>query len=201
MVQHVATMWAASDDVASWVTERLRDARMGVLRWMAPWLEGSFDAPALGRRLLEVCYQGELRPEAQDRAEMIFQAQAGHFRATFPEVLEAGARDGLLERVGEGCYRLARPASGAERGRWRRHFRRSKHRATLRWFKHMATFANWLPYIVRKVERHTGKPIHLTTLERKLPLIFLWPRAVHVLLSRPPRQDAVRSGEGGEARS
>ena len=56
------------------------------------------------------------------------------------------------------------------------------------WFKHMVTFANWLPYIVRKVERHTGRTIELTPLERKLPLIFLWPRAIHVLLTRPRRE-------------
>ena len=57
-----------------------------------------------------------------------------------------------------------------------------------RWFKHMVTFANWLPYIVRKVERHTGRRIHLTLVERKLPIIFLWPRAIYVLWTRPRRE-------------
>jgi hypothetical protein len=70
----------------------------------------------------------------------------------------------------------------------RRYFRRSKARATLRWLKHVVTFSNWLPYVVRKVERHTGRTIELTTLERKLPLIFLWPRAIHVLVTRPRRE-------------
>jgi hypothetical protein len=49
----------------------------------------------------------------------------------------------------------------------------------------VVTFANWLPYVVRKVERHTGRTIELTRLERKLPLLFLWPRAFHVLLTKP----------------
>ena len=85
-------------------------------------------------------------------------------------------------------YSPAQPVSATERRRWRRHFARSKARATLRWFKHMVTFANWLPYIVNKVERHTGRTIRLTTLEKKLPIIFLWPRAIHVLLTRPRRE-------------
>ena len=55
----------------------------------------------------------------------------------------------------------------------------------------MVTFANWLPYIQRKVERHTGRTIHLTRLERALPIVFLWPRAIWILLSRPGRE--VRS--------
>ena len=192
MVQRVATVWSAAIEEGTWVERQLAGARSGVLTWMAPHLEGSFDAARLGRRLLEVCYRAELRPEAQDRADAIFDAQVEHFRSVFPPVLEQGERDGVLQRVSppgvdrvHAEYRLARPASPAERRRWRRHFARSKARATARWLKHMVTFANWLPYIVRKVERHTGREIHLTPLEKKAPLIFLWPRAIRVFLSRP----------------
>lgn len=188
MVQKVAVTWARDAADAQWVHEQLRAAHRGVLAWMAPYLDGPFDARALGRRLLEVCYRGELRPEAGDRAEQIFQAQAPHFERVFEPVLEEALRDGLVERSGEG-YRLRAAPAPRETRRWRRHFRRSKLRATARWLKHTATFANWLPYVVRKVERHTGREIHLTPLERKLPLLFLWPRAVYVLLTRPPRRE------------
>jgi hypothetical protein len=206
LVQRVGTVWSAAPEDAAWVAARLAGARSRVLTWMAPYLEGPFDAARLGRRLLEVCYQGELRPEAHDRADTIFEAQVEHFRAVFPEILERGVREGLLERadgpgagepgaVAENRYRLARPATEAERKRWRRHFARSKARTTARWFKHMITFANWLPYIVRKVERHTGREIHLTALERKLPIVFLWPRAIHVLLTRPKGDPHEREAE------
>ncbi|MGE0159524.1 MAG: hypothetical protein AB7T31_08920 [Gemmatimonadales bacterium] len=187
LVQRVEIVWARSDDDTSWIRATLARARSGVLAWMLPYLDAPVDAEGLGRRLLEVCYRGELRPEATDRAHRIFDAQIDHFRAIFPEVLERGAREGLLVRDGPG-YRPARPVPPAERRRWRSHFARSKTRATLRWFKHMVTFANWLPYIVNKVERHTGRTIRLTTLEKKLPIIFLWPRAIHVLLTRPRRE-------------
>jgi len=186
MVQRVRVVWSASAEDAAWAEAQLAEARGQVLEWMAPYLDGPFDAEGLGRRLLEVCYQGELRPEAEDRWSTIFEAQADHFRSAFRKVLEEGVARGVLEPdSADQAYRLARPASPAARRRWRRHFRRSKARATARWFKHMATFANWLPYVVRKVERHTGRTIELTPLERKLPIVFLWPRAIHVLLSRP----------------
>lgn len=190
LVQRVAVVWTRSEDDASWIADRLRQARDGVLAWMLPYLDAPVDAEGLGRRLLEVCYEGELRPEATDRAHRIFDTQADHFREAFQPVLERGAAEGLLVRTGEHGerYRPAQPVSAAERRRWRRHFARSKTRATLRWFKHMVTFANWLPYIVNKVERHTGRTIRLTTLEKKLPIIFLWPRAIHVLLTRPRRE-------------
>jgi len=186
----VAVVWTRSEDDASWIAARLQHARDGVLAWMLPYLDAPVDAAGLGRRLLEVCYRGELRPEATDRAHRIFDTQADHFREAFEPVLERGVAEGVLVRTGEHGerYRPVEPVSDAERRRWRRHFARSKTRATLRWFKHMVTFANWLPYIVNKVERHTGRTIRLTTLEKKLPIIFLWPRAIHVLLTRPRRE-------------
>jgi len=102
-------------------------------------------------------------------------------------VLEGAAEAGALVRRGDE-FELAAAAEPSVRRRWRRHFRRSKARSTLRWLKHTITFVNWLPYIARKVERHTGRRIELTTLERRLPLIFLWPRVIHVLLTRPRRE-------------
>jgi hypothetical protein len=187
LVQRVQIAWSRDEVEGAWIESRLEAARAGVLDWMLPYLDEPVDAAGLGRRLLEVCYQGELRPEATDRAHRIFDTQVDHFHATFAAVLERGSRDGVLTREGE-RYRPPAPVPAALRRRWRIHFARSKTRATLRWFKHMVTFANWLPYIVNKVERHTGKTIQLTTLEKKLPLIFLWPRAIHVLLTRPSRE-------------
>ena len=188
MVQKVGLIWTRDGASEAWVRAQLRTAYDHVLDWMAPYIEGPFDADELGRRLLEVCYQGELRPEAGDRAEQIFRAQADHFRRAFRPVLEGAMAAHVLESRLDG-YHLVDPVAPEEASRWRWHFRISKVRATARWLKHTLTFANWLPYVVRKVERHTGREIHLTTLERKLPLIFLWPRAVHVLLSRPADKD------------
>ncbi|MHC4933179.1 MAG: hypothetical protein ACYTGV_13415 [Planctomycetota bacterium] len=190
LVQRVETIWSASPDDATWVDRQIAAARSRVLDWMLPYLDEPIDAVGLGRRLLEVCYGGEFRPEAKDRSERIFGAQADHFAEVFPAVLEEGVSDGLLAPDGD-RFRPASPVPASVRRRWRRHFARSKARATSRWFKHMVTFANWLPYIQRKVERHTGRTIHLTRLERAMPIIFLWPRAIWILLTRPRRE--VRS--------
>jgi hypothetical protein len=192
MVQKVEVVWAAGPEDTRWVEDRLADARGRVLDWMLPYLEEPVDAAGLGHRLLEVCYAGELRPESRGRATRTFEAQQEHFSSIFPDVLERGVEDGRLVRVAEPplppTYCPSGPVSDCLRRRWRRHFRRSKLRATLRWFKHMVTFANWLPYIQRKVERHTGREIHLTPIERAVPIIFLWPRAIYVLLTRPRKE-------------
>lgn len=191
MVQHVAIVRARDEVAREEVLSALGTAHRGVLDWMRPYLEGPFDAHSLGRALLAVCYSGELRPEARDRAHTIYEAQRDHFQAALGPVLEEAVSEGGLVRAGPGdeAYSWAGELDGRSRTRWRRHFRRSKRRATFRWLKHTVTFANWLPYVVRKVERHTGREIQLTRLERKLPLVFLWPRVIHVLLTRPPSRD------------
>lgn len=187
LVQKLGYVWSASEGDAAWVRDRIAEAHRGVLEWMAPYLEGPVDAAGLGRRLLEVCYRGEIRPESRSRADRVFEAQEEHFREVLQPALDQAVSDGVMVRTDEG-YRLASPVPPAQRRRWRWHFVRSKTRTTLRWFKHIVTFANWLPYVQRKVERHTGRSIQLTTLERKLPILFLWPRAIHVLLTRPRRE-------------
>ena len=187
MLQRVGEVWFADEAEAEWTRAQIRGVQMRVLDWMAPYLTGPVDAAGLGRRLLEVCFQGELRPESRSRSDAIFQTQVDHFAETLQPALDAAVADGRMV-LEEGRYRLAAPVDPAQARRWRRHFRRSKIRSTSRWFKHMLTFANWLPYVTRKVERHTGRTIELTTLEKKLPLIFLWPRAIHVLLTRPRRE-------------
>jgi hypothetical protein len=190
MVQRVAVVWSRSPSDESWVAQALSGARAGVLEWVGPYLQGTFDAEAVGRRLLEVSYNGELRPEAQNRSDKVFEAQREHFREHLGEGLEAAVRGGRLDRVGNGSYRFRVPPTPAERSRWRRYFLLSEARSTLRWFKHVITFDNWLPYIARKVERHTGQRVELTAWERRAPLIFLWPRVIRVLRGRPGQESS-----------
>tara|TARA_Y100001936_G_scaffold3042_1_gene2864 strand:- start:1145 stop:2101 length:957 start_codon:yes stop_codon:yes gene_type:complete len=187
MVQRTEIVWSQSPLEGTWVRGVIDGAILGVLEWMAPYLSGDFSPEDLGKRLLEVCYQGEWRPESEGRARTVFNAQADHFALALGPALSAAAASGKVLGTNEGRYTLAAPASAADRRRWRRHFRRSKRRATMRWLKHMMTFAKWLPYVVRKAERHTGRPIKLTALEKMMPLIFLWPRAIHFMLTKKNR--------------
>lgn len=196
MIQRVALVWARDEASGAWVHDRLAEARGGVLAWVGPYLDDEFDAESVGRRILAVCYRGEFRPEAGDRSEKIFEAQREHFVKHLTPVLEGALAAGELASVGnEGAgaptparYRFAERPAGAVRRRWAWHFVRSKARVTARWPKHVLTFDNWLPYISRKVERRTGIKVELTELERRLPLIFLWPKVIKVLRARPDKE-------------
>ena len=77
--------------------------------------------------------------------------------------------------------RVARRATAGERLRSRLYFQWSLVRATARWAKYVVTFDDWVEFLLRKARRHSGQPIELTERERRLPLIFLWPRVIDYL--------------------
>jgi hypothetical protein len=182
MVQRVALVWVKDEAAAELIEEWLRTARSNVLAWAGPWLDEPFDAVSLSRRMLEVSYGGELRPENTSRAGEIHDVQADWLEAAYAEVLTEAASEGVLIRDGAHGYRFGRPPGAIARFRTRIYFALSKARATLRWFKYVVTFDGWLPYLVRKVERRTGETVELTPREQSLPLIFLWPRVFRFFL-------------------
>ncbi|HSG07487.1 MAG TPA: hypothetical protein VLA36_03960 [Longimicrobiales bacterium] len=190
LIQRVALVWRSDVERGSRILALLAEAHQNVLRWAAPYLDPTvpFDAERLGRELLSICYAGEFRPEAKNRSETIFASQREHFGRVLAPVLERAAREGRLLKLAGG-YGLAEAPTPAEIRRWRRYFRRSKARVTARWFKHVLTFDNWLPYILRKVERRMGRKVELTRIERALPVPFLLPRAVALLFTRPEREE------------
>jgi hypothetical protein len=140
--------------------------------------------------MVTLCYRYEVRPEAWDRAAIVFAQQRHVLVVRVAATLATAEVDGLLVRDGE-KYRFARAITARRRFTLRTYFVWSKVRAVVRWPKYAITFEEWLPYIVRKLERRTGQPVRLTVLERRFPLIFLWPRIVHIILHRPAHERRV----------
>ncbi len=145
--------------------------------WCRPWLPADgFDVETYGRTLLRVSLAGEIRPESSARAAQLWNAERAELQQRLALLLESLYAAGELSRGASGAFTLVRPVRGTERLRLRLYFLVSKARATLRWLKYMWTFEDWLGYLTRKVERHTGRTLTLTERERAWPLIFLWPR-------------------------
>ena len=82
-------------------------------------------------------------------------------------------------------YRLTTPVDPLRRAASRLWFLRSKGRATARWLKYVALYEGWLEYIVQKTARRSGRTIVLTERERRWPLIFLWPKVIEYVRTRP----------------
>ena len=196
MMQRISVVHARDQETADWVRARVAGARDLVPDLTLPFLEGPFTVDRFCRRMLEVSYAGEIRPERRGRAGTVYEAQREVLRAMYTPVLEARVGGGSLERHNGGYRSVGRPSTLA-RLRCRAYFGVSKTRATARWIKHMLTFHDWLPYIVRKVERRTGMAIEITPMERRLPFPLLLPKALRILRSTAgARRRSPDSGEG-----
>jgi hypothetical protein len=164
------------------------EAHLETFGWVRPWLPPSFDVDGYCRTLLRVSMSREIRPEPEGRAEALWLAQRDELREVYGVLLADLAAAGELHVEAAGTYALARHVGRGERLRKRIYFRWSMVRATLRWFKYVVTFEDWLDYIRHKAERHTGQPIELTQREQRWPLLFLWPRLVRYLRQKDKRR-------------
>ena len=198
LAQRVHIVYARSEKDRQALETRIDAARHLTLTWVPLYLRGPFGVLDYCRRMMEVSYAAEIRPEARSRVREVTDAQASFFRLVYGRVLQTGVRDGRLVAEGD-LFRLARSPGWRERWRVGHFFRRSKMRATLRWFKYMLTFDDWLDYIVRKIERRSGVRIELTRAERRFPIIFLWPKAFRVIraLREAENQRRQRASESG----
>lgn len=181
LFQPTEILYAADPAAEDLALGGLVSAHALTYEWVRPWLPARFDVAAYCRTLLDVSFAGEIRPEPEGRAEALWRAQEAYLRPVYSSLLEELAVRGELVAAGEGTYALARPAARLERARGRLFFQWSLVRATARWAKYMVTFEDWLEFLLRKVRRHTGRAFELTERERRLPLIFLWPRVIAYL--------------------
>ncbi len=199
--QRVHVVYARSERDRIAMERRMEAARHLTLDWVPMFLPDTFTVMDYCRRMMEVSYAGEIRPEARSRFAEVYNAQVTFFRLAYGRVLQEGVRDGVLaiDDAAPDHFRLVKRPSFRERWRVASFFRRSKLRATMRWFKYMLTFDDWLDYIVRKVERRSGVRIELSKSERRLPIVFLWPKAIRVMRAMrgaEPAGTAVERSDG-----
>jgi len=187
LFQYVQLAWTRDSNARVAVTDAIIDARVGSFAWGSASLPAAFDAEHYFRALLERSFSGEIRPERGGRIDALFGAQREVVLRVYDALLQQLARERILASDGK-VYRLTKPAGALRSMRVGMYFRESKVRATARWAKYVVLYDDWLEYVVRKIARRSGVTLELTARERRWPLIFLWPKAIQYLRSRPQRR-------------
>jgi hypothetical protein len=187
LFQPAEIVYAADEAAGEEALDALTRAVRLTYVWSRPFLPARFEVADYVRTLLHVSFAAEIRPEPEGRAEALWTAQQDAQRPVYAALLAELRAAGELTEPAPGVFALAAPASAAERLRRRLYFRWSLVRATARWGKYVVTFDDWLEFILRKVRRHSGEDIVLTPRERRLPLVFLWPRVVRYLRHKDAR--------------
>lgn len=179
------------DDAAREVTETIvASVRRHTFVWTRPSLPESFDVTDYLVAALRRSLAGEIRPEAGDHARTLIESQLADLAGPYGALLALLEAQAQLRAADGGRYALTVPPSAAERRRVDWYFRRSKARTTVRLLKHVVLYEGWLDYIVAKLERSGAGRVELTPRERRWPLIFLWPRFIRFVWTRPQRRQS-----------
>jgi hypothetical protein len=139
---------------------------------------------------LRETYAAEMRPEAAETIRSVYLAGPERFDRAARIGLDALAERGWLRWRDEGDLAVATlPAARRRRAargwKLRKPLRKTLYMISL--LKSTATFGDWLPYVLWKLERHGGTRIELTDRQRRHPLIWGWPVLWRVLRRRDLR--------------
>ena len=195
LFQHVQLVWTRDAPSRQKALNALLDARVGTFDWSRPYLPSVFNAESYCRRLLETSFAAEIRPEGGERIAALVAAQRDVVLPVYDSLLQWLVDSRILGQDGD-VYHLTKPVGVAHRATSRAWFLKSKARATLRWLKYVALYEGWLEYIVQKIARRSGRTIVLTERERRWPLIFLWPKVISYVRTRPQLSGSRAKGHG-----
>lgn len=147
-----------------------------------------FSLAAFWQEAFRRTYDSERRPEAEESIRGLY--------ATNAERYDQVASLAIRHLAGRGFFASATAHPRAfsieihasalrnRRLRWRIMRSYARFLGLVRLTKTAFTFGDWVPYVLWKLERHTGRRIQLTERQRKHPLIFAWPIILPLLLRR-----------------
>lgn len=147
-----------------------------------------FSLAAFWQEAFRRTYDSERRPEAEERIRGLYLeneqrydlvaghalrhlASIGHFKAAAPHPRSFQVT-------------LSESAQRKGRLRWRLMRFYARFLGLVRLAKTAMTFGDWVPYVLWKLERHTGRRLELSERQRRHPLIFAWPIIIPLLLRR-----------------
>lgn len=154
-------------------------ARGGVLR---------FSLAAFWQEAFRRTYDSERRPEADERIRGLYHIDSERYdqvaALAMHHLVTLGKFDTATEHPRAFSIELSVGAQRMGRLRWRLMRPFARLLGLVRLAKTAYTFGDWVPYVLWKLERHTGRRIDLSERQRRHPLIFAWPIILPLLLRR-----------------
>ncbi len=178
--KRIAIVDAATDQTRHDLLEVLRSAAFSVAQKVVALLPQCFSLDELAKGCLRFSYVGDVRVEAEDKVDRLWQAGCDHYRSLFGQSLEKGIESGwALKRVEtENTPTFQQTGSSFSRF-WRRQavrwfLSRSRMRAQLRWPKGIFTVENWIDYLIAKIERTQGIRLEMTPRQKRFWFVYGW---------------------------
>ncbi|MFK7894851.1 MAG: hypothetical protein AB8G23_03385 [Myxococcota bacterium] len=161
---------------------------VGRLACQLPHRDGlfRFSLNAFWQEAFRHTYDSERRPEATDSILQLYHEDEARYDAVGACAFKILAAEGHFETATEhpGAFAVEIPNHAAQKRRWGWMRSYARGLGLVRLLKTAFTFGDWVPYVLWKLERHTGRKIELTERQRKHPLIFAWPVIIPLIRKR-----------------
>jgi hypothetical protein len=194
--QPAALVYARDDESRRFAASCCAQAVLTGMRRLAVFLPARgrsqrFSSSALWQETFRRTYASELRTESEETVRSNYEADPDRYHTVAALALSQLQQDGWLEVVTQHGPAFAVEMRPMRRrlARLRWHLERPfcKTLALVRLMKNAATFGDWVPYILWKIERHTGTRPELSERQRKHPFLFGWPILARLLWRREIR--------------
>lgn len=189
-----ARLIACRDDAARrFFVERVAHSivvMVGRLLFLLPRRGGlmRFSLAAFWHDAFRRSYDSERRPEADETIRGHYLANPERYDdvgiRSLRELARTGRVRGITEYPRSVAVEIAAWPVFAGRLRWQAMRLLGRTLGLLRLFKTAYTFGDWVPYVLWKLERHTGRKLELTERQRRHPFVFGWPIILKQILRR-----------------
>jgi hypothetical protein len=150
-----------------------------------------FSLSALWNQALSRTYGSEFRSESTDSVRALYDAAPSRYDECALEALEQLAAEGWIDKVSAYSGAAEVHQSPARRFwarlRWRLCWPIARTLGVMRLLKTAFTFGDWLPYVLWKIERHSGRHFEASERQRRHPFLFGLPLLFRVLSTRALR--------------
>lgn len=150
-----------------------------------------FSSSALWQEAFRRTYASELRTESVETVRGNYEADPARYNALAGLALAELERSGWIDAVAArgSSFEVEMPPWRRKwgRARWHAFWPFCKLLAFARLFKNTTTFGDWVPYILWKIERHSGARFEPTERQLRHPLLYGWPVLFRLLWRREIR--------------
>jgi hypothetical protein len=194
--QPAALIYTRDEESRDFAASCCARAVMTLVRRLAVFLPARgrsqrFSSAALWQEAFRRTYASELRTESEETVRSNYEADPERYHAVAALALSQLQQDGWLDVVTQHgpAFAVEMPPMRRRLARLRWHLERPfcKLLALVRLMKNATTFGDWVPYILWKIERHTGTRPELSERQRQHPFLFGWPILARLLWRREIR--------------
>ena len=166
----IEVAWSRNEATTQEVLGIQRACARAVAEKTLPLMPARFSLDEFCQAAIRLSYLGDVRVEAKDKIQKLFDADPAFYRETYAPILV----DLGIAREETGYRKDPHPADAIRRLLVQGFLLSCKIRAQLRWPKAMFTASDWLDYVLQKIERTQGIRIDLTARQKKLWFIYGW---------------------------